>query len=1005
MPRLFISHSSQDNAVALAFRKWLVANGWAESDVFIDLHDLRAGAHWRAELRKANTACEAVLLLASPEALDSKECQEELKLADILEKEIIPVIVRDLTIDDPRLSRYKSKEIQIADLRTQPTERLPAVEYNGQLHELSFSTAALAAIRARLDDLGISPGSFPWTPKDKSQGPYPGLAAFGEDDAGIFFGREADIAGGLAKLRLMRKRRTARLLVIQAASGAGKSSYLRAGLWPRLKRDADFAPLAILRPAQGLLTGPDSIGRRIAPWFESHRRKNLRSSSAERGNAKMTPGDIEAALMQADRAAAVAALGELLAEATALATEVRRAGVPGARPPAPLIAIDQGEELFAVEDKAESERFLELVAAVFNDLPEDVDPYLLLTIRADSLEPLLQRWPALGLVAPEMQALPPLSPTAYRDVIAKPAEVYTKAVRRLAVEPALASKLALDATGGDALPLLAFTLEKLFQKFSADGNLTLARYEGLGGIGGSIDRALTDALRQAGAAGSEENLRRLIVPGLATWDPEANAAKRLVAHESELLAGPRTALKPLAEAMVAQRLLMRNAENEGRGAVTLEVAHEALLRRPPVSGWLAEQKDELKLRDDVLKEAAEWAGAGQAAKDLVRRGERLKTALVLQADADFGAALAPAKDYLAACEKAEKAAKRRARNIQAVSYALLLGVIASLGGIIEKEWLGEQITWFWTVRPYMRANFAPHVLGAETELALKPGQTFQECAKNCPEMVVIPAGTFIMGSPDGETPVTGLDGKPKPGPLAAAEEGRGQNEGPRHEVKIGYAFAAGKFAVTFDEWDECHKFGPCVDAPDSGYGRGRQPVINVSWDEAKKYVDWLSLMTGQNYRLLSEAEWEYAARAGTSTAYSFGDNYPPSKKICEYANFADVALAKQAKAQGIQVQASDVCDDGHVVPAPVGSYKPNAFGLYDMHGNVFQWTADCYADTYEDALRDGLPHTAKDCSGRVARGGSWDYTPADARSAYRFGNSTGLRSSNLGFRAGRMLKP
>ena len=792
MPRLFISHSSQDNAVALAFRKWLVANGWAESDVFIDLHDLRAGARWRAELRKANTACEAVLLLASPEALDSTECQEELKLADILEKEIIPVIVRDLTIDDPRLSRYKNREIQVADLRTQPTERMPAVEHKGQVHELNFSTAALAAIRARLDDLGISPGSFPWTPKDKFQGPYPGLSAFGEDDAGIFFGREPDIAAGLAKLRLMRKRRTSRLLVIQAASGAGKSSFLRAGLWPRLKRDADFAPLAILRPAQGLLTGPDGIGRRIAPWFERHRRKKA-------------PGDIEAGLMQADRAEAIAMLGRLLAEATALATEARRAGVPDARPPAPLLAIDQGEELFAAEDKGESDRFLELFAAVFNDLPEDVDPYLLLTIRADSLEPLLQRWPALGLVAPEMQALPPLSPTAYRDVIAKPTEIYTQRVRRLAVEPGLTGKLALDATGADALPLLAFTLAKLFEKFGTDGDLTLARYEGIGGIGGSIDRALADARREAGAAGGEENLRRLIVPGLATWDPEANAAKRLVANEADLIGGTRCVLAPLANALVEARLLTRNRD-------TLEVAHEALLRRPPVSGWLEEQKDALKLRDDVLKEAAEWESAAWAAKDLVRRGERLKMALDLQAAADFAAALAPGKDYLTACENAEKAARRRARNIQAVSYALLLGVIASLGGIIEKEWIGEQIHWFWTVRPYMRANFTPHVLSAEAERALKPGQTLRECARNCPEMVVIPAGTFVMGSPDGETQVIGLDGKPKAGPLAAAEEGRGSSEGPQHEVKIGYAFAAGKYAVTFDEWDECVKLGACPPA-------------------------------------------------------------------------------------------------------------------------------------------------------------------------------------------------
>ena len=419
MPRLFISHSSKDNVEALAFRRWLVANGWAEADVFIDLHGIGAGERWRETLRKANTTCEAVVLLASPNSLGSVECEKELELAEALGKPIIPVIVRELTVKHPRLAPWADR--QIVDLSAKPTERMEPFEHEGQLHHVEFSVAALASIKVRLADLGIAPDSFAWEPKTKSSGPYPGLAAFDEDDAGIFFGREADIVAGLAKLRLMRKRRSPRLLVIQAASGAGKSSFLRAGLWPRLKRDPDFAPLAILRPALGILTGPDGIGQRIAPWFERQRRMKV-------------PGDIEAALTQSDRGAAVAALAGFLTEATALATTARRAGVVDARPPAPLIAIDQGEELFASENAAEGERFLDLLAAVLNDLPEDVDPYVLLTIRADSLEPLLQRWPRLGLAAPELQALPPLSPTAYRDVITKPAEVYTERVRRLVVE-------------------------------------------------------------------------------------------------------------------------------------------------------------------------------------------------------------------------------------------------------------------------------------------------------------------------------------------------------------------------------------------------------------------------------------------------------------------------------------------------------------------------------------------------------------------------------------------
>jgi hypothetical protein len=197
------------------------------------------------------------------------------------------------------------------------------------------------------------------------------------------------------------------------------------------------------------------------------------------------------------------------------------------------------------------------------------------------VEPLLQRWSALGLAVPETQLLPPLSPTAYRDVITKPAEVYTGRVRRLVVEPALADKLALDTTGGDALPLLAFTLDKLFEKFGADGNLTLQRYEGMKGIGGSIDTALKEAMRQASTVGTADILRRLVAPGLATWDPEANAAKRLVAAEAELFGAKRSELAPLANALVANRLLTR-------GSGTLEVAHEALLRRPPIDGWRAQ---------------------------------------------------------------------------------------------------------------------------------------------------------------------------------------------------------------------------------------------------------------------------------------------------------------------------------------------------------------------------------------------------------------------------------
>jgi formylglycine-generating enzyme required for sulfatase activity len=933
LPRLFISHSSKDNVEALAFQRWLVANGWSEEDVFIDLHGIGAGERWRDTLRKANASCEAVVLLATPDSLSSSECQREMNLAEDLGKEIIVAVLKGLTKDDDRIARFADR--QFVDLSAQPTERMEPFEHDGRVHRVEFHLPALASIKARLAHLGIAPSSFAWTPKEGA-GPYPGLAAFGEDDAGIFFGREADIMAGITKLRLLRKRRAPRLLVIQAASGAGKSSFLRAGLWPRLSRDPDFVPLAVLRPALGIMTGPDGLGRRLAGWFESQ------------GKTKV-PGDIHALLAKTDSEAA-AGLAALIAEATALATTARRAGAPDARPPAPLIAIDQGEEMFASENLGESQRFLALLAGILKEPPLDVDPYVLVTIRADSVETLLQRWPALGLDTPESHYLPPLSPTAYRDVIVKPAEVYSQNVRRLSVEPALVYQLVKDATGADALPLLAFTLENLFYEFGGDGNLTLERYEAMGGIGGSIDRALADAQRKAGASGTAEHLRRLMVPGLATWDPQAGAAKRLVAGEADLVGGRGASLATLCNALVAGRLLTR-------GAGTLEVAHEALLRRAPIAGWLEEEKDALKLRDDVLREAREWAEGGKDAEHLVRRGARLESALDLRDNADFAAALAPAKDYITASRRLEAAGRRKARWLQAVIYTMLLGIIAGLVAFINQEFLKERYQW--------RVVMGPSLLTVEQEKekAAKPGSDFKECANGCPTMIVVPAGKFTMGSPE-------------------TERDRLKNEGPQHEVTIAKPFAVGRTDVTFAEWDICVAAGACTKVPDNGWGRGDRPVVMVSWEEAKGYVAWLKRMTGKDYRLLSEAEWEYSARAGNQGRWSFGDD---EAQLGDYGWFFENSKGN---------------------PQPVAKKKPNAFGLYDMHGNVWQWVDDPYHENYEGALSDGsVWGSGGDASRRVIRGGSWAYIPVGLRSAYRRTGPTDKRDFNLGFRVGRTLTP
>lgn len=262
--------------------------------------------------------------------------------------------------------------------------------------------------------------------------------------------------------------------------------------------------------------------------------------------------------------------------------------------------------------------------------------------------------------------------------------------------------------------------------------------------------------------------------------------------------------------------------------------------------------------------------------------------------------------------------------------------------------------------------------------APRAGQIFRDCPA-CPQMVALPSGSFTMGSP-------------------ADEAGRYDDEGPQHLVNM-RPVAVARFEIRFDEWTLCVADGACPPLDDYGFGRGAHPVIDVSWDEAQTYVRWLTKKSGQPYRLLSEAEWEYAARAGSVTARFWGDD---PDQACAYANVADNST-KQL--EFLAAWEFHNCGDGFATTAPVGSYRPNAFGLYDVLGNVWEWTEDCYASDYHTAFKDGRPMRAADCSNRVLRGGSWVNYPRIARSAVRNGFTAGGRYGSLGFRLARTLSP
>ncbi|MGH8475142.1 MAG: SUMF1/EgtB/PvdO family nonheme iron enzyme [Methylococcales bacterium] len=263
-----------------------------------------------------------------------------------------------------------------------------------------------------------------------------------------------------------------------------------------------------------------------------------------------------------------------------------------------------------------------------------------------------------------------------------------------------------------------------------------------------------------------------------------------------------------------------------------------------------------------------------------------------------------------------------------------------------------------------------------------------------PEMVEIPAGRFRMGSPD-------------------SEAGRTNDEGPQHEVDVP-RFGLGRYEVSFDEYDVfaflVNADGGCANAhevtrpSDEGWGRGNRPVINVSWRDATCYAQWLARKTGKNYRLPTEAEWEYSARAGTQTPRPWPGGL---EAACHYANVFDEKSHKEInKRYSIFSWEAFPCGDGYPFTAPVGSFPPNEFHLYDMLGNVWEWTQDCWHDNYRNAPENGaawLEANGGDGGRRVIRGGSWFDRPARLRSAYRNWNGPGNRNDDLGFRLAQDL--
>jgi WD40 repeat protein len=634
--RIFVSHSSKDNRQAAALRAWLVAQDPPlANEIFLDTDTdtgLQPGARWKNQLISANSRCEAVICLLSHSWESSAECLAEYRTAENLGKQILCARLQEGT------GRHTT-EWQYTDLFADglPEQDVETIAVRGG-PPVVFAKAGLHRLREAIRGAGIGAENFVWPPPAQPErAPYRGWESFEELDAGVFFGRDAQIVRALDMLRAMRSTGVDSLFAVLGPSGSGKSSFLRAGLLPRCRReDRHFVVLDIMRPERHALTGDSGLAQAI---YGGRRRLGLERPAL---------GDVEIACTTD-----AGAVRRLLAECRLAAAQGLPDVGPDAAAPTLVLPLDQAEELFSADTGGEAAAFLELIAELAQ--PDDQGERLGLivagTIRTDRYE-LMQTAPALaGLTSEVFDDLKPMPDNQFREVITGPAARASAGGDRLSIAPDLVNRLLDDAAaGGDALPLLALTLRRLYDRYGATGELTLASYEAMGGmekvVQSAVDEVLAADPEQRGAQLAA--LRAAFIPWLATINPDNDQPMRRVARWSDLPESSRA----LIEAFVEERLLVKDQRG---GEVVVEVALESLLRQwHDLAGWLREERQSLVAADDIERAATAWRTHHDDPAWLLT-GTRLADAETLAAAPGYHDRLArqPTRDYLAASRLAE----------------------------------------------------------------------------------------------------------------------------------------------------------------------------------------------------------------------------------------------------------------------------------------------------------------------------------------------------------------
>jgi hypothetical protein len=654
MACVFLSHSSTDEREAVAIKHWLADNGW--DAVFLDIdpeRGLTAGERWQEALRQAADRCEAVVIMVSPAWAKSKWCLAEFLLAKSLHKQIFGVVLKDVPFGE--LPAEMTSEWQLCQLFGTGSTDTIRFRHRDADASVTFRLEGLDRLKLGLQKAGLSADFFPWPPKDDPhRSPFRGLEPLDFEDAAVFFGRDLEILRGLDVLRGLRDNPATRLFVILAASGTGKSSFLRAGLLPRLARDdRHFLPLGIVRPETTPISGDRGLAQALAQTMK------------QLGVPGSNPGELKARLS--------AEAGEFAAILSAIQEAARARLVAGAGeslPPAPtlVLPVDQAEELFSPDAGPEAGNFLSLIAAIQRDAQRPAGPsspavslIVAFTIRSDRYEP-LQAAPELeGLQTTVFDHLKPMPATRFREVITGPARRASVAAGRLEIKPDLLERLVDDcSTGADTLPLLSLTLERLYHDYGSDGDLRLDEYVALGGLANIIKNKIESVLDRDGEKRKHqlELLRSAFIPWLVTINPQNDEPMRRMARHADL---PADSL-PLVDALAENRLLTRDQRN---GETVIEVAHETLLRQWDVlAGWLQDQRAVLKEADALERESREWKDGGFDDSRLWG-GQRLQDALALAERPGFRKRLEGCADFLDRSRKQQEERNAEKARIQA----------------------------------------------------------------------------------------------------------------------------------------------------------------------------------------------------------------------------------------------------------------------------------------------------------------------------------------------------